>query len=86
MPYQLYYWSHVQGRGEVIRLALEEAGVDYTDVAREQKSDEESRKVILDVLQDKTLLRAPFAPPFLVDGGVMIAQAANILLYLSDKN
>ena len=85
MPYQLYYWSHVQGRGEVIRLALEEAGVDYTDVAREQNSEEESRNVILNVLQDKTLSRVPFAPPFLVDGGIMIAQAANILLYLSDK-
>ena len=85
MPYQLYYWPHIQGRGEVIRLALEEAGVDYTDVAREQNSEEESRNVILNVLQDKTLSRVPFAPPFLVDGGIMIAQAANILLYLSDK-
>ena len=34
MRYQLYYWPTVQGRGEFVRLALEEAGADYVDVAR----------------------------------------------------
>jgi hypothetical protein len=34
MRYELYYWPSIQGRGEFIRLALEEAGADYIDVAR----------------------------------------------------
>ena len=32
--YELFYWPGIQGRGEYVRLALEEAGVDYVDVAR----------------------------------------------------
>jgi glutathione S-transferase len=34
MNYELYYWPTIQGRGEFVRLALEEAGADYADVAR----------------------------------------------------
>jgi glutathione S-transferase len=34
MPYALYYWDGIQGRGEFVRLALEEAGADYIDVTR----------------------------------------------------
>ena len=39
MTYQLYYWDGLQGRGEFVRLALEEARADYVEVARgdEQK-------------------------------------------------
>jgi glutathione S-transferase len=29
MTYELYYWPGIQGRGEFIRLALEEAGAPY---------------------------------------------------------
>ena len=35
MVYQLYYWPTIQGRGEFVRLALEEAGARYADVARD---------------------------------------------------
>ena len=34
MAYELYYWPAIQGRGEFVRLALEEAGAEYVDVAR----------------------------------------------------
>lgn len=85
MTYQLYYWPFIQGRGEVIRLALEEAGTEYRDMAREPDTDEAQRDVILNILLDETLPRPPFAPPFLVDGDIMIAQAANILHYLAPK-
>ena len=37
MRYELYYWPGIQGRGEFIRLALEEAGADYVDVARRRR-------------------------------------------------
>ena len=36
MRYELYYWPGIQGRGEYVRLALEEAGAGYADVARER--------------------------------------------------
>ena len=38
MPYELYYWPSIQGRGEFVRLALEEADVPYKDVARTARS------------------------------------------------
>ena len=34
MRYELYYWPTIQGRGEFVRLALEDAGARYVDVAR----------------------------------------------------
>tara|TARA_B100000315_G_scaffold250997_1_gene284907 strand:+ start:15919 stop:16647 length:729 start_codon:yes stop_codon:yes gene_type:complete len=85
MPYQFYYWPMIQGRGEVVRLALEEAGVDYVDVARLPSEQEDNRNAILEILQDSSQTRPPFAPPFLVDGDVTVAQAANILHYLAPK-
>ena len=36
MAYELFYWPGIQGRGEFVRLALEEAGAPYVDVARER--------------------------------------------------
>jgi len=80
MAYELYYWPTIQGRGEFVRLALEEAGADYVDVAR--------RKNGVDALN--ALLQAPglppFAPPFLKVGDRLIGQAANILLYLGAQH
>lgn len=77
MHYELYYWSGIQGRGEFIRLALEEAGADYNDVAREQG--DKAITPFLDGSHDGAL---PFAPPFLRAGRNVIAQVANILQYL----
>ncbi len=34
MRYELFYWPGIQGRGEYVRLALEDAGADYLDVGR----------------------------------------------------
>jgi len=34
VTYELHYWPGIQGRGEFVRLALEDAGVPYRDVAR----------------------------------------------------
>lgn len=78
-PYELYYWSSIPGRGEFVRLALEEAGAPYVDVAR----DEGDEEVIERMDSDEGL--APFAPPFLVHGDVKLAQTANILLYLAPR-
>jgi glutathione S-transferase len=75
----------IQGRGEVVRLALEEALVDYIDVARNSTGKEDNRSAVIDILQNSTLKNPPFAPPFLVDKDIMIAQAAAILQYLAPK-
>lgn len=77
MHYQLYYWTGLQGRGEFVRLALEDAGARYTDVAREQG--DEAMNAFLEGRQEGA---RPFAPPFLKAGRLVIAQVANILHYL----
>ncbi|MGB6030614.1 MAG: glutathione S-transferase [Rhodanobacter sp.] len=77
MRYELYYWSGIQGRGEFVRLALEDAGADYVDVAREEGDDAIVR--YLDGAHEGAL---PFAPPFLKAGRLVTAQTANILQYL----
>lgn len=75
----------IQGRGEVVRLALEEAGVAYLDVARSNKKQADNRAAILKILENTDIERPPFSPPFLVDNGIIIAQAAAILQYLAPK-
>src|SRR5271167_1099449 len=82
MRYELYYWASIQGRGEFVRLALEEAGAPYVDVAR--TSGGETRMVAL--LGDDALACPPFAPPFLRAGKLLIGQTANILLFLGPRH
>lgn len=81
MRYQLYYWPGIQGRGEFVRLALEDASVPYDDVAR-GKGGMERMMAMMEGGRDK---RPPFAPPFLKAGKVVIAQVANILFYLGPR-
>jgi glutathione S-transferase len=77
--YALYYWPTIQGRGEFVRLALEEAGADYVDVARKGKS---GVAAMMKIIDDRRSARPPFAPPILKAGKLVIAQTANILFYL----
>jgi len=84
MTYRLYYWPSIQGRGEFVRLALEAAGADYIDMAR-GKGEGQGVKAMMALMGDQSLAHPPFAPPFLVDGEVMIAQTADILAYLAPK-
>lgn len=85
MRYELYYWPSIQGRGEFVRLALEEAGADYLDVARLPKRDGMGVPALMRLLETVALERPPFAPPFLKAGAQVIAQTANILLFLSPR-
>jgi glutathione S-transferase len=84
MHYELFYWPSIQGRGEFVRLALEEAGADYVDVAREH-----GRGLGVDamfrLMNETELVRPPFAPPFLRAGRQIIAQTANILQFLGPR-
>ncbi|PWF55053.1 glutathione S-transferase [Massilia glaciei] len=80
MVYQLYYWPTIQGRGEFVRLALEEASAEYVDVARQKNGVSK----MLAVLGAAT--PAAFAPPVLMAGELAIGQSANILLYLGARH
>ena len=85
MKYQLYYWPHIQGRGEFIRLALEEAGAGYVDVARLPESEGGGRPAVQRLLERAADGRTPFAPPILKTGKLLISQTANILQVLGPR-
>jgi glutathione S-transferase len=82
MKYRLYYWPGIQGRGELIRLALEEGGARYTDVAALPEANGGGQAAILGMLAARGVSRPPFAVPVLQAGRQLIAQTSNILLYL----
>jgi glutathione S-transferase len=81
MRYQLYYWPGIQGRGEFVRLALEDAGASYEDVARKSGGMDKMMAMMAGA-RDK---RPPFAPPFLKAGKLVIAQVAEILHFLGPR-
>jgi glutathione S-transferase len=81
MRYELYYWPGIQGRGEYVRLALEEAGADYADVARGDRG-----MAAMMRMMEARKGTPPFAPPFLKAGSLVIGQTANILLYLGSRH
>jgi glutathione S-transferase len=85
MRYEFYYWPSIQGRGEFVRLTLEEAGADYVDVARGSAKDGQGVPSLLELLNGETVT-PPFAPPFLRAGKLLIGQSANILLYLGGRH
>ncbi len=80
MAYKLWYWPSIQGRGEFVRLALEGAEIAYEDCARGV-----GEEGLLADLNDRTG-RTPFAPPYLELDGLVIAQVANILMYLGERH
>lgn len=85
MTYELYYWPGVQGRGEFVRLALEDAGADYVDVARLPDGPHGGTQALLKMLEAPPHGHPSLAPPFLKAGRDLIGQTANILLYLAPK-
>jgi glutathione S-transferase len=82
MRYELYYWPGIQGRGEFIRLALEEADADYVDVARGRRG---GMAAMMRFMESPRVARPPLAPPFLKTGRQVIGQTANILLFLGSR-
>jgi glutathione S-transferase len=82
MRYELYYWPEIQGRGELVRLVLEDADCDYVDVAR-QPGGEQKLAAVLSGERDGVL---PFAPPVLYAGAIVVAQTAAITSFLGDRH
>lgn len=85
MRYELYYWPAIPGRGEFVRLALEDAGVDYVDVGREPEADGGGIAAIKRYLDGEATDRPPFAPPFLKAGDIILSHVANILQFLGPR-
>ena len=81
MRYQLFYWPEIQGRGEFVRLALEDAGAGYDDVARTSGGMDR----MMAMMRGPREKRPPFAPPFLKAGKLVVAQVAEILFHLGPK-
>src|SRR5690348_15124951 len=82
MRYELYYWPSIQGRGEFVRLALEESGADYVDVCRGKGGTARMMRLV----EGAAVKRPPFAPPFLKAGQLVIGQTAAILMFLGDRH
>jgi glutathione S-transferase len=85
MIYELYYWPGIQGRGEFVRLALEQAGAEYRDVALVPDEEGGGVPAMMKFLDGPGVARPPFAPPFLKAGRMVIGQTANILLFLGPR-
>jgi glutathione S-transferase len=85
-PYTLYYWPSIAGRGEFVRLVLEEAGAPYRDVARLPAAEGGGVQALLALLRAPPPGTPPFAPPILQHGSLLIAQTALICRYLGERH
>ena len=78
----LYYWPGIPGRGEFVRLLIEEAAASYVDVARQRKN---GMAAMMRFVAGEDPGALPFAPPFIVVDGVVVSQTANILSFLAPR-
>lgn len=81
-PIELYYWPGIPGRGEFIRLMLEDAGAPYVDVARASSKGMAAMQRLLDGEEPGAL---PLAPPFVKVGDSIVSQTANVLAFLAPR-
>jgi glutathione S-transferase len=79
--FELFYWPGIQGRGEFVRLAFEDAGVAYDDVGRRPGG----VAAIERLLREPRRHLAPLGPPFLRHRGVVVAQTAAVLQYVAPR-
>ena len=84
--YELIYWPFLQGRGEFVRLVLEEAGADYVDLARLPESDGGGVQAVLALRDGAGARHAAFAPPYLRAGDLVIGQTAVICDWLGERH
>jgi glutathione S-transferase len=85
-PYELYYWPEIPGRGEFVRLVLEEAGVPYADVGRLPSAQGGGVDAVLAFYEGRNEGHPVFAPPVLVQGELVIAQTAAICHFLGRRH
>ncbi len=80
LVYELYYWPALPGRGEILRLILEDAGVPYRDVARI-----EGTEAVLSARAGELGGVVPFAPPVLRVDDLVLSQTPVIARYLGER-
>jgi glutathione S-transferase len=85
VKFKLHYWPTIQGRGEFVRLALEDAGAEYVDVARLSKKEGGGVPALMAMLAKQQGPVRPFAPPILAMGKLVVAQTANILQVIAPR-
>lgn len=78
---QLYYWPTLPGRGDFIRLVLEDAGLAYEDVARRPTEEGGGAAAVLQMRKQAT----GFAPPYLSAETTTIAQVCAICDWLVER-
>src|SRR5207249_6120936 len=71
---ELYYWPTIQGRGEFVRLLLEEAGADYVDVARLPRA-KGGMAAMMRFVDGEEAGALPFAPPFVKVGDAIVSRS-----------
>jgi glutathione S-transferase len=86
ISYELYYWPEIPGRGEFVRLALEEAGVPWVDVARRPRSEGGGMEAVLAFYAGRHQGHPIFAPPVLKHGDFVLAQTAAICDFLGRRH
>jgi glutathione S-transferase len=90
--YELFYWPTIQGRGEFVRLALEDAAIAYSDVARLPKERGGGVEAIFRVLDGNGGGGRHFAPPVLRHRGgteprdFVVSHTACILDFLAVRS
>jgi glutathione S-transferase len=84
--YRLIYWPMLQGRGEFVRLALEDAGLDYVDVARAPEDRGGGVSAVLAYVEGRSPGHPMLAPPILERGTLRVSQTANILAWLGSSH
>jgi glutathione S-transferase len=85
-PYELYYWPMIPGRGEFVRLVLEEAGASYVDVARLPDEEGGGMQALTPFIRGERPGLPAYAPPILVHGDFVLAQTAAICAYLGERH
>lgn len=84
--YRLIYWPMLPGRGEFVRLVLEDAKLPYIDVGRQDESEGGGIDAVMKYVKGDVDGFPVFAPPILEHGDLRIAQTANITMYLAETN
>jgi glutathione S-transferase len=85
-PYDLYYWPMIPGRGEFVRLVLEEAGAPYRDVARLPEAEGGGIEPLMTFMRGERSGQPAYAPPILVHGDLVLAQSAAICAFLGERH
>ena len=84
--YELFYWPVLQGRGELIRLFLEDAGIAYVDVARLPEAEGGTSRAVLKLVREGQGKIIPYASPIVrIDGEHLVWQSSNILQVIADR-